>query len=97
MSVISSELQKCSCEERNVKKYLEITIKSTLLAPALSLVGFNDAFNTIRLYERPVQGCVQTDVLSGNHKTKSAVLFRLLTQTKEAPKKRNRTVRVTNT
>ena len=28
---------------------------------------------------------------------KSAVLFRLLTQTKEAPNKRNRTVRVTNT
>ena len=95
MSVISSELQKCSCEERNVKKYLEITIKSTLLAPALSLVGFNDAFNTIRLYERPCKGCVQIAVLSWNHKTKSAVLFRLLTQTKEAPKKR--TVRVTNT
>ena len=56
-------------------------------------VGFNDAFNTIRLYKR--QGCLQTAVLSGNHKTKSAVLFRLLTQTKEAPKKR--TVRVTNT
>ena len=61
----------------------------------LSLVGFN-AFNTIRLYKRSCQGCVQTDVLSGNYKTKSAVLFRL-TQTKEAPKKRNRTVRVTNT
>ena len=37
---------------------------------------------------------LQTAVLSGNNKTKSAVLFRL-TQTKEAPKKR--TVRVTNT
>ena len=61
-----------------------------------SLVGFNDAFNTIRLYKRPAQGCVQTDVLSGNHKTKSAVHFRLLTQTIEAPNKRNRTVRVTN-
>ena len=62
---------------------------------SLSLVGFNDAFNSIRLNEH--QGCVQTDVLSGNHKIKSDVLFRLLTQTKEAPKKRNRTVRVTNT
>ena len=40
---------------------------------------------------------VQIDVLSGNHKTKSAVNFRLLTLTKEAPKKRNRNVRVTNT
>ena len=57
------------------------------------LVGFNDAFNTIRLYKR--QGCLQTDVLSGSHKTKCTVLFRLLTQTKEAPKKR--TARVTNT
>ena len=35
--------------------------------------------------------------LSGNHKTKSAALARLLTQTIEAPKKRNRTVKVTNT
>ena len=32
-----------------------------------------------------------TEVFSGNHKTKSAVLFRLLTQTIEALKKRNRT------
>ena len=62
-----------------------------------SLVGFDDAFNTIMLYKRPAQGCVQTEVLSGNHKTKSAVLIRLLTQTKVAPKKRNRTDRVTNT
>ena len=62
----------------------------------LSLVGFDDAFNTIRLYKRLCQGCVQTAVLSGNHKTKSAALFRLLTQIKEAPKKRNRTCRVTN-
>ena len=43
------------------------------------------------------QGYVQTDVLSGNHKIKSAVLFRMLAQTIEAPKKRNRTIRVTNT
>ena len=52
------------------------------------LVGFNNAFNNMRLYKRPRQGCVQTTVLSGNHNTKSAVLFRLLTQTKEASKKR---------
>ena len=37
------------------------------------------------------QGCAQTDVLSGNHKTKSAAVFRLLTQPKE-----KRTVRMTN-
>ena len=48
---------------------------------SLSLVGFNDAFNLIRLFQRPCLGRVQTDVLSGNHKTKSAVLFKLLTQT----------------
>jgi len=59
----------------------------------LSLVGFNDTFNTYRLYNRPCQGCIQTAVLSGNHKTKPAVLFRLLTQTKEATKKRSRTVK----
>ena len=41
------------------------------------------------------QWCVQTEVLSGNHKTQSAVIFRLLTQTIEAPKKR--TLRVRNT
>ena len=40
---------------------------------------------------------VQTDVLSGNHKIKSADLFILLTQTIQAPKKRIRHVRVTNT
>ena len=34
--------------------------------------------------------------MSGNHKTKSPVPFRLLTQSIEAPKKRNTTVRVTN-
>ena len=51
----------------------------------LSLVGFNDAFGTIRFYKRTAQGCVQT----GNHKTKSVVLFRLLTQTIEAPKKKD--------
>ena len=39
----------------------------------------NDVLNqkiTIRLYKR--QGCLQTNVVSGNHKTKSAVLIRLL-------------------
>ena len=52
-----------------------------------SLVGFDDAFNTIMLYKRPAQGCVQTELLSRNHKTKSTVLFKLLSQTKEASKK----------
>ena len=37
------------------------------------------------MYKR--QGYLQTDVLLGNHKTKSAVLFRLLTQTKKATNK----------
>ena len=36
------------------------------------------------------RGCLQTDVWSGNHKTKYAVLLRLLTQTIEAPKKSQR-------
>ena len=65
----------------------------------LSLIGFNNAFNTIRLYKRRCHGCVQTAIRpgSGHHKTKSVVLFRLLTQTKETPKKRNRTVIMTNT
>ena len=56
---------------------------------SISLLRFNVAINTKRLNKRPCQGCVQT-VLSGNHKTKSAFLFRLLTETKEAHKKRNR-------
>ena len=42
----------------------------------------------LRLYKHPCQGCVQSEVLSGNQKTKSAILFKLLTQTIEAPKKR---------
>ena len=46
---------------------------------------------------QPRVWCVQTDVLSGNHKIESALLLRLLTQTKEAPKKRNWTVRMTKT
>jgi len=40
-----------------------------------SLVRFNSTMNTLSFW---CQGCVQTDVLSGNHKTKSADLFRLL-------------------
>ena len=40
----------------------------------VGLVGFNDAFNTIRLYK--LQGCIQKVVLSGKHNTKSAVFFR---------------------
>ena len=48
------------------------------------LVRFNGTVNTIRILMPRV--CT-TDVFSGNHKTKSAVLFILLTQTKEAPKK----------
>ena len=32
------------------------------------------------------KGCVQIEVLSGNHKTKSAVLFRLLTKQKQEKK-----------
>ena len=46
---------------------------------SLSFVGLNDAFNTIRLYKRLCQVCVQTAVLSGNYNTKYAALFRLLT------------------
>ena len=34
---------------------------------------------------------------TSNHKSKSAVLFRLLTQTIEAPKKTYRTVKMTKT
>ena len=49
---------------------------------SLSLVGFKD---TLRLY-KSVKGVLQTAVLSGNHKTKFALLFRLLTQTKEQEK-----------
>ena len=51
--------------------------------------------NTIRSFS--CQGWVQTDVLSGIHKTKSPALSSLLTETIEAPKKRNRTVRMKNT
>ena len=74
------------------KLFIKQIRRDVMITLNLSL-GFNDTFDTIRLYKRPCQGCVQTDVLSGNHKTKSVVLFRQLTQTKEAPKKRNRTVK----
>ena len=43
------------------------------------------------------QMCVQSEVLSRNHKTESAIVFRLLTQAVESSKERNRTVRKTNT
>ena len=59
-----------------------------------SLVRFNITVNTIRSIW--CKGCVQTEVLSENHKTKSAALSRLITQTKESSKKRNITVRMTN-
>ena len=63
-----------------------------------SLVRFNGTVNTYKVISFWCQGCVQTDVLSGNHKTNSAALFNsLITKTIEALKKRNRTVRVTNT
>ena len=56
----------------------------------ISLVRVN--VNTIMSFW--CQGYVQTDVLSGNQMTKSAAIFRSLTQSIEAPKKRNRTARV---
>jgi len=56
------------------------------MSQGLSLVEFKDAFNTIRLYKRPCK-YKQT---SGNHNTRSVVLFRLLTQTEESPKKINK-------
>ena len=61
---------------------------------SLSLVKFNNTVNTITFFW--CQGRLQIDVLSGNHKIKSAVPFILLTQIEE-PKKRNSTVKVTNT
>ena len=51
--------------------------------------------NTIRSFW--CQGYVQSEVLSGNHKTKNAVLLRLLTQTMEALKKEIGTVTMINT
>ena len=60
---------------------------------SLSLIGFNDAFNIIYA---SILGGIQVAVLSGNHTIKSAVIFRLSTQNKEGPKKRNRFVIVTN-
>jgi len=43
---------------------------------SLSLVRFNGTVNTLRSFW--YQGCVQTDVLSGNHKTGSSALVRLV-------------------
>ena len=51
----------------------------------LKFSRFNNAFKTIRLYKCPCQGCVQTDFLSGSHKTKSAVI-RLLKKHQEKKK-----------
>ena len=51
--------------------------------------------NTIRSFW--CQGCVQTDILSGNHKTKSPALVRFLSQIIEASQNRKGTVRATNT
>ena len=51
-----------------------------------SLVRFNGTVNTVNEGHYWCQGCVQTDVLSGNHKAKSVVLYRLLTQHIEAHK-----------
>ena len=56
---------------------LTFTISHARRGQLISLVGFNEAFNTIRLYKRSTQGYVQIEVLSGNHKTKYAVIFRL--------------------
>ena len=60
-----------------------------------TLVRFNGTVNTIRSF--CCRGYVQADVLSGNIKTKSDALHRLLTQTIEVHKKINRSVRMTNT
>ena len=57
-----------------------------------STVRFNGTINTIRSF-----WCVQIDVLSWHHKTKSVVLSRLLTQTIEVSKKEIGTIRMTNT
>ena len=61
---------------------------------AFILVNFNVTLNTIRSFW--CQEWVQTGVLSGIHKTKPPALSSLLTETIEAPKKRNRTVRIKN-
>ena len=51
--------------------------------------------NTIRSFW--CQACVQTDVLSENHKTKSAGVITLLLQTIEASQKHEIIVRLTDT
>ena len=60
----------------------------------ISSLRFNCTLNTILVRTSGVKAVyfLQTDGLSGNHKTKSAALFRLITQTIQVPKKRNRTV-----
>ena len=60
---------------------------------SFSLARFNCTMNTLRSFW--CHGCVQTEALLGNHKNKSAPLFRLLwTETIDVPKKRS-IVRVT--
>ena len=51
------------------KKWDKYATFYSLFLEFVCLVGFNAAFNTIRLYKR--QGCLQTAVLLGNHKTAS--------------------------
>ena len=54
---------------------------------SLNLVGFNDTFNTIRLYKRSCKGCVQTAVLLGNHRAKSAYSLDYQHKLKRHPRK----------
>ena len=60
-----------------------------------SLVAFNDAFNTIRLYRS--QRYVQIDVLPGNHKIKSSCPFYIVNTNCRGTQEKKSTVRVTNT
>ena len=52
----------------------------------INLVRCNGTVNTISSFG--AKWCVQTDVLSGNHKTSSNTLVRLLSQTIKAPQNR---------
>ena len=76
---------------RNCKTYFKIIIidrQPVILNLETGQSVLTTFHIVIKCYQQ-VQGCIQTDVLSGNHKTKSAILFRLLTLTIEATKKRN--------
>ena len=55
------------------------------------------AMDTLRSFKRCGAKGVYRQMSCREIRRQSAVLYRLLTQTIEAPKKRNRTVRVTNT